>query len=184
MVNHKEKLQKLLDKSECLVLLCSSACTYWSMIKFCFAIPLILTSSAMCIINSISEDAREMKIPNIVVNAVSVLIVSLNNSIKAGEKCDNYKRLSQQFMTLTQECDGFDDENAITKEKYEMLLIKYDNLINDCNFEDIPTRYKLSASRSFIGNNRSVPLQINGMIGNNNNYEQFPKRPAVVMENL
>ena len=184
MVNHKEKLQKLLDKSECLVLLCSSACTYWSMIKFCFAIPLILTSSAMCIINSISEDAREMKIPNIVVNAVSVLIVSLNNSIKASEKCDNYKRLSQQFMSLTQECDSFDDENVITKEKYDMLVLKYDNLINDLNLEDIPTRYKLSASKSFSANGRNVPIQLNGVIGNNNNYEMSQKKPAIIMENV
>jgi uncharacterized protein YutD len=138
----------------------------------------------MCIINSISEDAREMKIPNIVVNAVSVLIVSLNNSIKAGEKCDNYKRLSQQFMSLTQECDGFDDENIITKEKYDILLLKYDNLINDCNFEDIPTRLKIFTSKSFYANNRSVPIQLNGVIGNNNNYEMSPKRPAIVMENV
>lgn len=181
MVNHKEKLQKLLDKSECLVLLCSSACTHWSMIKFCFAIPLILTSSAMCIINSISEDAREMKIPNIVVNAVSVLIVSLNNSIKAGEKCDNYKRLSQQFMTLTQECDTFDDENTITKEKYDILVLKYDNLINDCNFEDIPQRLKIFTSKSFYANNRSVPIQLNGCSGNHN---EMIRRPAIVMENV
>jgi hypothetical protein len=151
------------------------------MIKFCFAIPLILTSSAMCIINSISEDPREMKIPNIIVNAVSVLIVSLNNSIKASEKCDNYKRLSQQFMSLTQECDSFDDENIVTKEKYEVLIIKYDNLINDCNFEDIPTRYKLSASKSFYANNRAVPIQLNGVIGNN--YDVSPKRTAIIMEN-
>ena len=151
------------------------------MIKFCFAIPLILTSSAMCIINSISEDAREMKIPNIIVNAVSVLIVSLNNSIKASEKCDNYKRLSQQFMSLTQECDSFDDENAISKEKYDMLLLKYDNLVNDMDFEEIPTRYKLSASKSFSANNRSVPIQLNGCSGNHN---EMIRRPAIVMENV
>ncbi len=60
MTNHKDKLQKLLDKSECLVLVCSSACSYWSFIKFLFSIPLVLTSSAMCIINSISEDANQM----------------------------------------------------------------------------------------------------------------------------
>jgi len=40
----------------------------------------------MCIISSISEDANRMKIPNIIVNAVSVLIMSLNNSVKASEK--------------------------------------------------------------------------------------------------
>jgi hypothetical protein len=177
----KEKLNKLLDRSECLVLLCSSACNYWSFVKFCFAIPLILTSSAMCIINSISNQPDEMKVPNIIVNAVSVLIVSLNNSIKAAEKHENYKRLSQQFMTLSQEIDAFDDENIITKEKYDMLVLKYDNLVNDCSFEDIPTRYKLNASKVFNSNGRATPLQLNGVIGNN--YEIPPKRPAIIMEN-
>ena len=181
MTNYKDKAQKLLDKSECLVLLCSSACNYWSMIKFLFSIPLVLTSSAMCIINSISEDSSIMKVPNIVVNAVSVLIVSLNNNIKASEKADSYRKLSQQFMTLTQEIDSFDDENVITKDKYDMLVLKYDNLINDCAFEDIPNRYKLTASRSFNANNRAVPIQINGTI--NNHYDKI-NRPAIIMENI
>ena len=173
----KEKLQKLLDKAECMVLLTSSACNYWSYIKFLFSIPLVLTSSAMCIINSISEDANAVKIPNIVVNAVSVLIVSLNNNIKASEKCDAYRKLSQQFMNLSQEIEQYDDENAITKEKFEVLMIKYDNLINDCAFEDIPNRYKLLASRSFYSNNRAVPIQLN----TGNDYEM--KKLPIIMEN-
>jgi hypothetical protein len=181
MTNHKDKLQKLLDKSECLVLVCSSACSYWSFIKFLFSIPLVLTSSAMCIINSISEDANQMKIPNIIVNAVSVLIVSLNNSIKASEKAEQFKKLSQSFMTLTQEIDAFDDENVITADKYNMLILKYDNLINDCDFEEIPARYKLSASKSFNSNNRHTPIQLNGTI--NNHIELVSKKPAIIMEN-
>ena len=182
MVNHKDKLQKLLDKSECLVLVCSSACSYWSFIKFLFSIPLVLTSSAMCIINSISEDANKMKIPNIVVNAVSVLIVSLNNNIKSSEKAEQFKKLSQQFMMLTQEIDAFDDENVITAEKYNMLVLKYDNLINDCDFEDIPTRYKLAASKSFNANNRHTPIQLNGTI--NNHIEMVTKKPTIILENI
>ena len=182
MTNHKDKLQKLLDKSECLVLVCSSACSYWSFIKFLFSIPLVLTSSAMCIINSISEDANKMKIPNIVVNAVSVLIVSLNNNIKSSEKAEQFKKLGQAFMMLTQEIDAFDDENVITAEKYNMLLLKYDNLINDCDFEDIPTRYKLAASKSFNANNRHTPIQLNGTI--NNHIEMVTKKPAIIMENI
>lgn len=178
------KLQKLLDKAECMVLLTSSACNYWSYVKFLFSIPLVLTSSAMCIINSISEDANAVKIPNIVVNAVSVLIVSLNNNIKAGEKCDAYRKLSQQFMNLSQEIETYDDENVITKEKYEILMIKYDNLINDCAFEDIPQKYKLSASKSFYANNRSVPIQLNGVIGNNNDYTIKVNKPAIIMEGV
>jgi len=89
---------KLLDKCETMKLLCTKACTYWNMVKICFNIPLVLTSSAMCIINSISEDANKMKIPNIVVNVMSVLIMSLNNSVKTSEKFECLKQLSQQFM--------------------------------------------------------------------------------------
>ena len=177
----KEKLQKLLDKAECMVLLTSSACNYWSYIKFLFSIPLVLTSSAMCIINSISDDANAIKIPNIIVNAVSVLIVSLNNSIKASEKAEGFKKLSQQFLSLTQEIDAFDDENIITTDKYNMLVLKYDNLINDCSFEEIPTRYKLSASKAFNSNNRYTLIQLNRTI--NNHIELLPKKPAIIMEN-
>ena len=36
-----------------MTLLCKKACTHWNMVKFCFNIPLVLTSSAMCIIDSI-----------------------------------------------------------------------------------------------------------------------------------
>ena len=97
----EERTDKLLSKTEAMVLLCSKASSYWSMIKFGFNIPLVLTSSAMCIINSISEDANEVKIPNIVVNAISVLIMSLNNSIKVSEKCDLLRRLGQQFLLLS-----------------------------------------------------------------------------------
>ena len=113
---------KLLDKCEALVLLCTKASAHWSFIKFCFNIPLVITSSAMCIINSISEDANAVKIPNIVVNAVSVLIMSLSNSIKASEKFENFKKLSQQYMMLSQEIEGIEDD--VTKEKADILVLK------------------------------------------------------------
>ena len=115
---------KLLDKCEAMTLLCTKASTHWSFIKFCFNIPLVITSSAMCIINSISEDANAMKIPNIVVNAVSVLIMSLNNSINAGEKFEIFKKLSTQFMVLSQEIESIEEE--ITKEKADLLVLKYE----------------------------------------------------------
>ena len=163
------KIEKLLSKTEALVLLCSKASGYWSMIKFAFNIPLVLTSSAMCIINSISEDANEVKIPNIVVNAISVLIMSLNNSIKASEKCDLFRRLGQQFLLLAGQIEN-DDE--ITDNEFSLLALKYENLINDILFEEIPNRYKLQVVESF--KDRHLPLQLNGTIGNNNNF----KRPV------
>jgi hypothetical protein len=159
-------IDKLLDKCESMTLLCTKASSHWSFVKFCFNIPLVLTSSTMCIINSISEDANAIKIPNIIVNAVSVLIMSLTNSIKASEKFEIFKKLSQQFMLLSQEieaCDG-----VVTKETYNILSLKYDNLIQDCSFEEIPVKYKIEVAKCFSDADRHIPIQLNGIIGNTN----------------
>jgi len=155
---------KLLDKCECMTLLCTNASTHWSFVKFCFNIPLVLTSSTMCIINSISEDANAIKIPNIIVNAVSVLIMSLNNSIKPAEKFEIFKKLSNQFMILSQEIEAIDGD--IPKDKADLLTLKYDNLIQDCMFEEIPQKYKIQVANKYTDVNRYVPIQINGTIGN------------------
>jgi hypothetical protein len=162
MLSLQERIEKILSKTESMVLLCSKASAYWSMIKFAFNIPLVLTSSTMCIINSISEDANVVKIPNIVVNAISVLVMSLNNSIKASEKCDLFRRLSQQFLLLAGQIEN---DNEITDSDFQLIALKYENLINDVLFEEIPNRYKLQVAESF--KHRTVPLQLNGTIGNN-----------------
>ena len=172
----EERTDKLLSKTEAMVLLCSKASSYWSLVKFAFNIPLVLTSSAMCIINSISEDANEVKIPNIVVNAISVLIMSLNNSIKASEKCDLFRRLGQQFLLLSGQIEN---DNEITDNDFNIIAIKYENLVNDVLFEDIPHRYKIQVAESF--KDRYVPLQLNGTIGNNTKRGSF-KGDIVISE--
>jgi hypothetical protein len=118
----------------------------------------------MCIINSISEDANDIKIPNIIVNAVSVLIMSLNNSIKPAEKFEIFKKLSNQFMILSQDIETI--EGDIPKDKAELFLLRYDNLIQDTAFEEIPAKYKLLVATKYGEANRHIPIQINGTIGN------------------
>ena len=162
-----ERIEKLLSRTEALVLLTNKASGYWSMVKFCFNIPFVLTSSAMCIINSISEDANEVKIPNIVVNAISVLIMSLNNSIKASEKCDLFRRLSQQLLLLT---GKIENDDIIDENEFKILAMSYENLVNDIPFEEVPNRYKLQVADSF--KDRHLPLQLNGCSGNNKNYKR------------
>ena len=162
-----ERIEKLLSRTEALVLLTNKASGYWSMVKFCFNIPLVLTSSAMCIINSISEDANEVKIPNIVVNAISVLIMSLNNSIKASEKCDLFRRLGQQLLLLT---GKIENDDIIDENEFKILAMSYENLVNDIPFEEVPNRYKLQVADSF--KDRHLPLQLNGCSGNNKNYKR------------
>jgi hypothetical protein len=88
--------------------------------------------------------------------------MSLNNSIKAPEKYELFKKLSQQFMTLSQEVESCDN---MDKEKYNVFLLKYDNLTQDCLLEEIPHRYKQEVIKSF--GSRFLPIQLNGTIGNN-----------------
>jgi hypothetical protein len=156
---------KLLDKCECLTLLTTKAYTYWSLIKFILNLPLVFTSSAMCIINSISTDSEKMKIPNIVVNACSVLLISLLSSIKPAEKFEQFKKLSQQFLTLSHDLETLDEDDEDYKNKLNILSLKYDQLILDCNYEDIPIKYKNYVSKLFTENNRHIPIQLNGTIG-------------------
>jgi hypothetical protein len=133
----------------------------------------------MCIINSISDDANEVKIPNIVVNAVSVLIMSLNNSIKANEKCDLFRRLSQQFLLLSGQIEN---DTELDENDFNIIAIKYENLINDVLFEDIPYRYKIQVAESF--KDRYVPLQLNGTIGNNKRPNSFKGEIVISNNNI
>ena len=151
----QERTEKLLSRTEAMVLLCSKASTYWSFVKYGFNIPLVLTSSAMLILNSISEDANVVKIPNIIVNAISVLIMSLNNSIKASEKNDLFRRLGQNFLLLSGEIEN---DNEVTDHDFSIMVMKYDNLVNECLFEEIPARYKEQVAECF--SDRHVPLQL------------------------
>ncbi len=118
----KERAEKLLSRTEAMVLLCSKASTYWSMIKFGFNIPLVLTSSAMLIINSIL-----------------------------------FRRLGQQFLLLSGQIEN---DNELTENDFNIMMIKYENLINECLFEEIPSRYKAAVAESY--KDRHVPLQLNG----------------------
>jgi len=160
-------IEKLLDKCESMTLLCTRTATYWSYIKLAFNIPLVFTNSSLCIINSISTDANTIKIPNIVVNAISVLIISLSNNIKASEKFEIFKKLSQQFMSLSQELESLDYNDKNINEQIKLINVKYENLIQDCAFEDIPQKHKTNVGKLFGEANRYLPIQLNGTIGNN-----------------
>jgi hypothetical protein len=155
MLSLEQKIEKLLSRTEALVLLCSKAGGYWALVKFCFAIPLVLTNSALCILNSLSSNPEEMKVPNIIINGVSVLIMSLNNSVKPSEKCDLFRRIGQQLLLLT---GKIENDNEITEEDFKLLAMTYENLVNDLDFAEIPDRYKKQVVECF--KDRQLPLQL------------------------
>ena len=154
---------RLLDKCEAMSLLCSKASSHWSFVKFIFQIPLILTSSIMCILNSFeSESIKNMKIPNVVVNGCSLLILSLQNQLKVAEKVELFKSLSNQHLLLAHSIEALEPEK-MTREIINNMTEKYDALQQQCLFEDIPMRYKKEVVHLWEG--RALPLQLNGASG-------------------
>ena len=158
-----ERTIKLLDKCEAMSLLCTKASSHWSFIKFIFQIPLILTSSVMCILNSFEREGESnMRIPNVVVNGCSVLIMSLQNNLKVAEKVELFKNLSNQYLILAHSIEALEPD-TITREMVNNFTEKYDSLQSQCLFEDIPQRYKKEVINSWKG--QFLPLQLNGASG-------------------
>ena len=158
-----ERSVRLLDKCEAMSLLCSKATSYWSLLKFIFQLPLIFTSEIMCVLNAMENETKNtMKLPNIVVNGVSVMVLSVSNQLKVPEKVELFKNLSNQFLLLAHSIEALEPEN-ITRDIINSTTEKYDILLQQCLFEDIPQRYKLEVIKAFDG--RAVPLQLNGASG-------------------
>ena len=159
-----ERSVRLLDKCEAMSLLCSKATSYWSLLKFIFQLPLIFTSAIMCVLNALENETEKntMKIPNIVVNGVSVMVLSISNQLKVPEKVELFKNLSNQFLLLAHSIEALEPEN-ITRDIINTSTEKYDILLQQCLFEDIPKRYKIEVIKAFEG--RAVPLQLNGASG-------------------
>jgi len=161
-IPEEERLGMLLDKCEAMSVLCQKATAHWSLIKFAFQIPLILTSSVMCIMNSFDDDKGNMKIPNVVVNGASVLILALQNNLKVPEKVELFKSLSNNFLQLAHQLEGIEEEE-ISKNNINIFTEKYDSYVIQCQFEDVPKKIKLEVIDLWEG--RSIPLQLNGASG-------------------
>ena len=106
-----------------------------------------------------------MKIPNVVVNGVSVLLVSYQSNLKVAEKVELFKNLSNQFLQLAHDIEGREPE-TLDRNSVNILIEKYDALISSCLFEDIPRSIKKDVVKIFEG--KSLPLQLNGGSGLSN----------------
>lgn len=154
-----ERKQKLLDRCEAMSLLCIKASYHWSFIKFILSIPVILINSILCILNSLDDKSFDLKIPNVVINGISVLIMSITQNLKSAEKTEIFKSSSNSFLLLTHEIESYED---IDNEKINVLQEKYDSIIQSVPFEEIPSKIKLEISISFKNMGKAIPVQING----------------------
>jgi len=103
----KERDIDLISKTETLSLVCNKSPGHWSFIKFVLSIPLTVTSSVMCVMNSFeSETNQTMRLANIIVNVVSVLVLSVQINLKASEKVNLFKSLVINYIELAHKIEG------------------------------------------------------------------------------
>ena len=156
------RLIELIQRCEIMVQITTRATGYWNIIRMIFQMPLILTSSIMCILNSFDDGNGKIKIPHVVVNGVSVLLISYQSNLKAAEKVELYRNLSNEILQLAHQIEGLNHEE-IDRNMTNNLIEKYDRLIMSCNFEDIPKKYKIEVIKN--NPNKKLPLQLNGASG-------------------
>ena len=84
---HIELLENIKDKAFVTSILCSKSCAFFSWIRTLINIPLILSSGAMTILNSMNDISTiEIKYANIVLNSCTVTILSLIGNFKLAER--------------------------------------------------------------------------------------------------
>jgi hypothetical protein len=119
-------LESYRDKAYICNILCDESFNHYSFIKNLVNLPLILSSSVMTVLNSSDFDAQTMRIPNIVLNASTTLILSLINNYKLPEKCQTFRSKSIKYMHL---CNQIED--SLTNDLNNINIDKIRNFIND-----------------------------------------------------
>ena len=149
----------LLHRCEAMSLLTIKASYHWNFIKQLLSFPVIVINSILCILNSFDDKTMSLKLPNVIINGLSVLIMSITTNLKSAEKTEIFKNTSNSFLLLTHEIEGIEE---IDNEKINILQDKYDAIITTVPFEDIPKKIKLEIANNFKSMNKALPIQING----------------------
>jgi hypothetical protein len=118
----------------------------------------------MTVLNSSDFDAQTMRIPNIVLNASTTLILSLINNYKLAEKSQTFRSKSIKYMHLCNQIEDSltNDLNNINIDKIRNFINEYDAIGETLEF-GYPTRIKNSVRKRFL-NKKTLPNSLN-MVG-------------------
>jgi len=132
-------------KDKCYVYsqMCNSTYEFFSFLRSIINIPLIIISSIMAILNSGSFSSEDMKLPNIVINSVTALILGLISNFKLAEKDSEFKKVSISFTKLLHKIEDDLNNNlqTLTREKIQSHILEYDTIVENIDYT-IPTFIK------------------------------------------
>jgi len=155
-------LKSYKDKSYIMGVLCEKSFEHFNFIKSICNIPLILISSVMAILNSSSFDGNEMKIPNIVINSLTAMIIGIINNFRINEKESNFKQLSCKFMKISHTIEDklHNHLETLSSSDISNQIKEYDNLIEQIDFT-FPTSIQKTVKKLYK-NKKQLPAILNG----------------------
>ncbi len=161
MNNSINILKEYRDKTYIYQILSLKTNEYYSQIKQVINIPLIISSSIMTICNSGSFNSEDMKIPNIVINALTALLISLINNYKIIEKQQTFRNLSLKYMALLHDIeDKIANDTNIEPDEVRTIIKQYDDLISQTDFI-IPNHIKAKVKKQY-NKKLYLPVILNG----------------------
>ena len=130
-------LEQYRDKSYVSSVLCEQSASLYSRLKTFTNLPLILSSSTMSILNSSNFSPEDMKIPNIIINSCTALILSLISNFKITEKQNNFKSISLKFIKLTHQIEDelANNQDNMTADIIRNIITSYDSLNEQIDYD-------------------------------------------------
>jgi len=154
-------LKNYQDKAYVSAILCEKSSNYYSMLKNIFNVPIILASSFMSILNSSQVEEKQLKYINIIVNALTALILSLTNNFKFQERAMNFKTQGNKFNKLVHSIEDnlVNEPQKITVDIVRNFITSYDSINENIDF-DFPYHIKQNVRKIFL-NDRILPNVLN-----------------------
>lgn len=158
-------LKSYQDKSYISAILCEKSYSYFSFLKNLFNFPIILASSAMSILNSSQIEQEQLKYINIIVNAMTALILSLVSSFKFNEKATNFKSQSLKFNKLVHQIEDslINQPDDINTDMIRNFITNYDNIYENIDYS-FPYHIREQVKNTYK-NERVLPNAINCVKG-------------------
>tara|TARA_R100000951_G_C2616867_1_gene173075 strand:- start:92 stop:646 length:555 start_codon:yes stop_codon:yes gene_type:complete len=149
------------DKSYVYAVLCENSYEFFSLLKSLVNIPLIMITSILSIINASSFDPVEMKMPNVIINAMCALIMALISNFKLNEKETCFKQVQTK---MTRHCHTIEDMlnnnlASLDSEDVSEVIKKYDDII-EMNDHPFPIHIKKKITNTYKGK-RTLPAVLN-----------------------
>jgi len=124
-------LKQYKDKAYINSLLAEEAYNYYVFIKNGINIPLIITNSAMVVINAVIQDQDLLKVLNIILNSSTGLLLSLISNFKIYENIQNFHQIQIKYNKLSHQIDTkiTNDLENINADFITSIIDDYDQII-------------------------------------------------------